>query len=120
MRQRTGPGVRRTAARSSHMPDRGATPDRWSASWARVSSSDRMGAVWMHGHFWPATVSLPRGWGQLPLVFEQILEKQVAPLGWRLRPSDFRTTGNGIGSDSCAELALPHEPLIFQGAAFRL
>src|SRR5215472_11045306 len=35
---------------------------------------------------------------QFPLVFEQILEKQVAPLGWRLRPDDFRTAGDGIGS----------------------
>ncbi len=28
---------------------------------------------------------------QLPLVFEQVLEEQIAPLRWRLRPDDFRT-----------------------------
>src|SRR4030095_2244261 len=57
---------------------------------------------------------------QLPLVFEQVLEEQVAPLCWRLRPSNFWTAGDGIGSDSCAELAFPPESLVLQGAAFRL
>jgi len=50
----------------------------------------------------------------------KFLKEQVAPLRWRLRPSNFRTAGDGIGSNSCPELAFPPEALVFQGAAFRL
>src|SRR5438045_4722057 len=57
---------------------------------------------------------------QLPFVFEQVLKEQVAPLRWCLGPSDFRTAGDGIGSDPCAELAFPPEALVFESAAFRL
>src|SRR5262245_19335355 len=57
---------------------------------------------------------------QLPLVFEQVLEEVIAPLGRRLRPGDFRTTGDGITADAGLVLALPAEALIFKGASFRL
>src|SRR5205085_10200522 len=61
-----------------------------------------------------------RALGQLPFVFEQVLEKQVAPLGRRLRPGHFRTAGDSIAPDARAVLALPAEALIFDGGAFRL
>src|SRR5215470_13540689 len=57
---------------------------------------------------------------QLPLVFEKILKKQVAPFRWRLCPGDFGTAGDGIGSYSCAVSALPAKALVLDGAAFRL
>src|SRR5215813_4815455 len=57
---------------------------------------------------------------QLPFVFEQILEEEVAPLRRRLRPSDFRTAGDGIGAHAGAKLALPAEALILKGTALRL
>src|SRR5262249_5000843 len=40
--------------------------------------------------------------------------------GRRLRPGDLRAAGDGIGADSGAEIALPAETLILDGAAFRL
>src|SRR5260221_460135 len=61
-----------------------------------------------------------RALGQLPFVFEQVLEEVVAPLGRRLRPGDFRTAGDGIGADAGAMLALPTEALILKRAGLRL
>src|SRR6516225_9699021 len=57
---------------------------------------------------------------QLPFVFEQVLEEEVAPLRRRLRPGDFRTAGDGIGAHAGAMLVLPAEALILKGAALRL
>src|SRR5262245_13383016 len=57
---------------------------------------------------------------QLIFVVEQVLEEQIAPLGRRLRPGDFRTAGDCIGAEAGAVLALPAEALIFQFAHFRL
>src|SRR5262249_51417231 len=57
---------------------------------------------------------------QLPLVLEQILEEEIAPFRWRLRPSDFRAAGDGIGSEPGSEFAFPPEALVFQSAALRL
>ena len=57
---------------------------------------------------------------QLPFVFEQVLEEEVAPLRRRLRPGDFRTAGDGVGADAGAVLAFPAEALVLDGAAFRL
>src|SRR5262245_13249108 len=56
---------------------------------------------------------------QLPFVFEQVLEEQVAPLGWRLRPGDLRTAGDGIRAETGAMFALPAKALILDGATFR-
>src|SRR5258705_7607719 len=56
---------------------------------------------------------------QLPFVFEQVLEKEVAPLRRRLRPGNFRTAGNGVGAEALAMLALPAEALVLNGTAFR-
>src|SRR5262249_43237933 len=64
--------------------------------------------------------ALGRALGQLPLVFEQIVEEVIAPLRRRLRPDDFRAAGNGVGTDAGAVLALPAEALILKGAAFGL
>src|SRR6267142_5550638 len=55
---------------------------------------------------------------QLPFVFEQVLEKEIAPLRRCLRPSDFRTASDGVGADAGAVLALPADALILKGAAF--
>src|SRR5215472_2966538 len=57
---------------------------------------------------------------QLPFVFEQVLEEEVAPLRRRLRPGDFRATGDGISADAGAVLAPPAQALILDGATFRL
>src|ERR1700733_7406423 len=58
--------------------------------------------------------------GQLPFVFEEIVEEVVAPLRRRLRPSDLGTAGDRILTDAAAELALPAEALIFARPPFRL
>src|SRR5205085_4880482 len=55
-----------------------------------------------------------------PFFFEQVLEKEVAPLGRRLRPGHFRTAGNGVAPDARAVPALPSEALILERGAFRL
>jgi hypothetical protein len=60
-----------------------------------------------------------RAFGELPFVLEQVLEKQIAPFGRRLRPGDFRTAGDGVGAEARAMLALPAEALILEGSAFR-
>src|SRR5262245_8151757 len=57
---------------------------------------------------------------QLPLVLEQVLEEEIAPLRRRLRPGDFRTAGDGVAPDARVVLALPAEALILKRAAFRL
>src|SRR5438045_2178934 len=57
---------------------------------------------------------------QLPFILEQVLEEEIAPLRWRLRPDDFGTAGYRIGAKPGAVLALPAETLVFEGAAFRL
>ncbi len=61
-----------------------------------------------------------RALGQLPFVLEQVLEEQVAPLGRRLRPGDFRAAGDGVTADAGLELALPAEALVLERAAFRV
>src|SRR5258707_1783240 len=61
-----------------------------------------------------------RALGQLPFVFEQVLEKEVAPLGRRLRPGDFRAARDGVGAGARAMPALPAEALILERAGFRL
>src|SRR6266481_9012334 len=61
-----------------------------------------------------------RALGQLPFVFEQVLEEQIAPLRRRLRPGDFRAAGDGVGADARAMLALPAEALILKRTAFRV
>ena len=61
-----------------------------------------------------------RALGQLPFVFEQVLEEQVAPLGRRLGPGDFRAAGDGVGAEAGAMLALPAEALILERPAFRV
>ena len=61
-----------------------------------------------------------RALGQLPFVFEQVLEEVVAPFGRRLHPGDFGAAGDGVGADAGAVLALPAEALIFQRTAFRV
>src|SRR5215467_4067037 len=57
---------------------------------------------------------------QLLFVFEQIFEEEIAPLGGRLCPGDFRTAGDGVGADPGAILALPAEALILDGGTLRL
>src|SRR5579859_546490 len=61
-----------------------------------------------------------RALGQLPFVFEEIVEVVVAPLRRRLRPGHLRATGDGVRADARAVLALPAEALFLDGAALRL
>src|SRR4029079_2487724 len=62
------------------------------------------------------------GWAlrELPLVFEEVIEEEIAPLRRRLRPRYFRTTGDRVGADAGAVLAFPTTALVLDGAAFRL
>src|SRR5258705_9911274 len=57
---------------------------------------------------------------QLPFVLEQVLEEVVAPFRRCLRPGHFRATGDGVGAEAGAMLALPAEALILDRPAFRL
>src|ERR1700688_4373182 len=61
-----------------------------------------------------------RALGQLPFVFEQVLEEVVAPFRRCLRPGHFRPAGDGVGAEAGAMLALPAEALLLEGRAFRL
>ena len=61
-----------------------------------------------------------RALGQLPFVFEQVLEEEVAPLRWRLSPGDFRAAGDRVFAFTCAIAALPAEALILDRSTFRL
>src|SRR6185312_3392094 len=61
-----------------------------------------------------------RAFRQLPFVFEQVLEKEIAPFGRRLRPGDFGPAGDGVGANALAMFALPTEALRFERSAFRL
>ena len=55
-----------------------------------------------------------------PLVFEQVLEEIVAPLGWRLRPDHFQTGCNGIRARAAAVAARPAQALCFNRCGFRI
>ncbi|CSH32924.1 Uncharacterised protein [Shigella sonnei] len=45
--------------------------------------------------------------GLYPLIFEQVFEEIVAPLGRRLGPDNFQTRGNGICANAAAVSARP-------------
>ena len=51
-----------------------------------------------------------RALGQLPFVLEQVLEEEVAPLGRRLRPGDFRAAGDGVAADAGHDLLFQPRP----------
>src|SRR5262249_38092309 len=51
---------------------------------------------------------------RLPLVLEQVLEEEVAPLCWRLRRGDLRTARNGVATEAAAVLAFPAEALLLK------
>ena len=61
-----------------------------------------------------------RALGQFPLVFEEILEVVVAPLGRSLAPRDFQTARNGVGAFARLVTALPSEALFFDRSRFGL
>src|SRR5579862_2222952 len=58
--------------------------------------------------------------GQLPFIFEKVIEKMIAPLRGRLAPSYFGTSADRISSEALAILALPTETLSLDQRAFRL
>ena len=57
---------------------------------------------------------------EFPFIFEQIVEKVIAPLRRCLRPGDFRAARDGVRAEAHAVLALPAKALIFDRSAFRL
>ena len=61
-----------------------------------------------------------RAGGQLPLIFEQVLEVMVAPLCRRLAPRDLKAAGRGKGPARGACLVDPAEPLRLDWRRFRL
>ncbi len=61
-----------------------------------------------------------RAAGLYPLVFVQVFEEVVAPLGWRLRPDNFQTGGDRVGARAAAVAVRPAEALRFDRRRFRL
>src|SRR6185437_13719890 len=59
----------------------------------------------------PELIGPSRALLQFPFIFEQVLEKAVAPLRRRDAPGDFRTAGDRVFALACAELALPAKAL---------
>ena len=53
-------------------------------------------------------------------MFEQVPEKPVAPLGWRLGPGSFQTAGDRVGTFTCAVTILPAEALLCNRGSLRL
>ena len=55
-----------------------------------------------------------------PLIFEQVLEEVVTPLGWRLRPDYFQTRGNRICANARAVAVDPAQALRLNRCSFRI
>ena len=55
-----------------------------------------------------------------PLIFEQVLEEIVAPLGRSLRPDNFQTRSDGICTRAAAVAAGPAQALRFNWCRFRI
>ena len=55
-----------------------------------------------------------------PLIFEQVLEEIVAPLGRSLRPDNFQTRSDGICTRAAAVAAGPAQALCFNRCGFRI
>src|SRR6266853_1916710 len=68
----------------------------------------------------PELIGPSRALLQLPLIFEQVFEKAVAPLRRRRAPGDFRTAGDRVFAFARAEAALPAEALILDQRGFRI
>src|SRR5216684_3444676 len=68
----------------------------------------------------PELIGPSRALLQLPFIFEQVLEKAVAPLRRRRAPGDFRAAGDRVFSFPCAIAALPAEAHLLNGRSFRL
>src|SRR5260370_16313645 len=68
----------------------------------------------------PELIGPSRALLQLPFIFEQVLEKAVAPLRRRRAPGDFRPAGDRVLSFPCAIAALPAEAHLLNGRGFRL
>ncbi len=58
-----------------------------------------------------------RALAQLPIVFEQVLEEMIAPLGRCLRPRDLETARDGVRAATGRESAHPAQALMFELAA---
>src|SRR5450755_2657184 len=56
---------------------------------------------------------------QFPFEAEQVVEEVVAPLGWRLGPSDFQAAADSVSSTTFTKFILPSETLFVQLGAFR-
>ena len=61
-----------------------------------------------------------RAAGLHPLIFVQVFEEVVAPLGRRLRPDHFQTGGDRVGARAAAVAVRPAESLRFNRRRFRL
>ena len=67
----------------------------------------------------PELIGPSRALLQLPFIFEQGLEKAVAPLRRRRAPGDFRTAGDRVFAFARAEPALPAKALFLDQRSFR-
>ena len=61
-----------------------------------------------------------RAFGQHPLVFEEILEVEIAPLGRRLGPGDLEAAGDRVASLAAAEVTDPSEALLLDAGRLGL
>src|SRR6266480_1442826 len=68
----------------------------------------------------PELIGPSRARLELPFIFEQVLEKAVAPLRRRRAPGDFRTAGDRVFAFARAEPALPAKALFLDQRSFRL
>src|SRR5258708_27441212 len=55
---------------------------------------------------------------QFQFVAEQVGEEVVAPLGWRLGPSDFEAAADGVSTKTFAKFILPSQALVLDVGAF--
>jgi len=58
--------------------------------------------------------------GEFPIVFEEVLEIIVAPLGRGLSPSNLEAARDGVRAFAGAERAFPTEALLLDGCGFGL
>src|SRR6202795_1985741 len=63
-------------------------------------------------------MSTGRALGQFPFVAEQVGEEVVAPLGWRLGPSDFEAAADGVSTKTFTKFILPSQALVLDVGAF--
>src|SRR6185312_13358939 len=68
--------------------------------------------------FWGPLVRTGRALSQFPVVFEQVVEKVVAPLRRRGGPGDFQAAADGVSAKTLTEFVLPSQALVLNVGTF--